>query len=159
MTTGAQLNGSGTYEVDAGQLTINPAVSIVNLNQGGGNLAGSGAITVTGALNWTGGDEYGTGGSGGFGSTTVANSATLSISGSGTKNLRGSRTLTNQSTNAAWTGTGAFQIGESAILANAGTFTVSNSISLVLSTFGSVGVINNTGTWNQNSLDGSVVTR
>src|SRR5260370_40371862 len=107
-------------------------------------------LTVSGGNSssfiWSGGEIYGPG------SVLVQNGATLSISGSGTKNLRGSRTLTNQSANATWTGTGAFQIGESAVLANAGTFTVSNSINIVLYTFGSIGGINNTGTWNQNKI-------
>src|SRR5205823_15021105 len=86
MSNGAQLNGLGTYELDGGQLTVNTAVSISTFNQGGGSLAGSGTVTITAALSWTGGDEYGTGITGGFGSTVVAGSATLSISGSNSKN-------------------------------------------------------------------------
>ena len=144
MSNGAQLNGLGTYELDNGQLTVNTAVSISTFNQGRGSLAGSGTVTITAALSWTGGDEYGTGITGGFGSTVVAGSATLSISGSNSKNLRASRTLTNQGTGT-WTGTGPFQIGESAVFNNAGSFTVSNSDDLILHTFGSIGVINNTG--------------
>ena len=56
-----------------------------------------------------------------------------------------------------WTGTGAFQIGESAVFNNASAFAVSNDV--ILRSFGSVGIINNSGTWTKTSFTGTGNTR
>ena len=62
-------------------------------NSNGGTLAGSGSLTIdSGVFDWIFGTMTGTG------TTTIAAPATLNLSGTGSKNLEGSRVLTNDGT-------------------------------------------------------------
>ncbi len=99
MSAGSSITGSGTTRLLSGILTANTNLSLVNYDQQGGKLNGSGATTVTTAFTWSGGTMDATG------QTNITASATAAISGASNKFL--GRVLQNAGT-INYTGTGFF---------------------------------------------------
>jgi len=88
------------------------------LEQSGGALAGKGTLSVSGTFKWSGGQQTE------VGKTEIAKAGTLSIDTS-TANvfLMNGRTLqVDHEATATWTGSNAWELGDSASIENAGTF-------------------------------------
>ncbi len=79
LNTGAAFTGTGMVQLTSGTLTINATLGMAQFTQSGGTCGGSGTFTITGSFAWTGGFQDGT--AGGAATTTVASTATLSVSG------------------------------------------------------------------------------
>jgi phage baseplate assembly protein gpV len=73
LTNGASLAGFGVIEVKGGKLTVNAGVSPQNFSMAGGELAGSGNLTILNNMVWTGGQLDG------GGALTITNGAALNI--------------------------------------------------------------------------------
>ncbi|MBX3125004.1 MAG: hypothetical protein KF854_18075, partial [Nitrospira sp.] len=73
--SGTLGNSGGTNLGGNGSLTLNGASEISGLSQSGGTLNGTGALTLNGTSTWNGGTWSGSGG------TTIADTASLQISG------------------------------------------------------------------------------
>jgi len=73
LNPGAQLNGSGLYRLNAGNVTADasPSVENLDLTHGSSTLGGTGVVTIASAMNWTAGAMSGTG------RTIIAPGATL----------------------------------------------------------------------------------
>jgi hypothetical protein len=135
----------GTYNV-AGTTTISGGVvnffaspvSLATLNMSGGTLLGGADVAVSSALNWTGGTMAD------VGSTSVAGTATLTISGTGSVYLDG-RTLNNAGA-ATWSTGGYFYAGDGAVVNNSGTFSAQSDVYFYPYT-GDTPVFNNAGTF------------
>ena len=93
LTPGAQLNGSGQYRLNIGNLTANADLTVGNLDMVHPNntLSGTGAVTIGSAMNWMAGDQAG------IGLTIVAPGATITVANPSQLNLV-SRTLENGGT-------------------------------------------------------------
>ena len=89
----SSISGAGTVNV-TGTVTGAGTTSISGITTNlTGTMTGSGSVTFnSGVLNWTSGTMTGTG------TTAIAAPATLNLSGTGSKNLEGSRVLTNDGT-------------------------------------------------------------
>jgi|GEM_PF-6410610 len=85
-----QLNAS-QLNVAGGSLVLNGA-SMSTLNQSGGTLNGSGALSLVGTSTWTGGTMVGPG------VTTIANGATLNLLGISNGSVTAARMLINHGT-------------------------------------------------------------
>jgi len=101
---GAQLNGSGTYQLDGSTVNFNTDITVQNLDLlltiGGtpATLSGTGTLTISNVMNWTAGTMSGTG------TTIIAPGATLNIAAN-PYTLGLSRSLENAGT-VLWTGVG-----------------------------------------------------
>ncbi len=143
LNAGAKFQGAGLVELDNGDLTVNAPVSVPNFTLTGGTQNGPSTLTVTGAFNWTGGDLDGSG------ATTVAPGATLSLTGSNSKNLTNDHVLNNQGTGT-WTGTGEFDGNVNPTFNNSGTFTAASDTNFNGNGGGGF-VFNNSGTFTKTS--------
>lgn len=149
----AAFAGPGQYyENGAVVAVLADLAAPLNWWQDGGTLAVAPGhtFTVGGSANtflWTDGTLSGPG------TIDVQGDATLSLGGAAAKSLDGGATLINEGTGS-WTGAGDLRIQGGSMFQNAGTFTLSNSTDAPVA----FGVINNTGTWIQNSVADSVVT-
>jgi hypothetical protein len=110
-------------------------------------LQGSGDVSVTGSMTWAGGTMAGRG------STTIAPSATLTITGSAAKTLDGRALNISPMATANWLQTGNIALNNGAVLNNAGTF--NDETQQAISTAGVLGVINNSGLFRQVSNTGT----
>jgi hypothetical protein len=95
---GAQLNGSGLYRLNIGNLTADADLTVANLDlvHPNNTLSGTGALTIAGVMNWIQGPMTGTG------RTIIAPSATLNAVNPNQVNLV-NRTLENGGT-VLWSG-------------------------------------------------------
>lgn len=117
LNPGAQLNGDGLYQINAGgplnqQLTAlfnNADIAVENFGLLYGVLDGSDTITISNAMNWTGGTMSGSG------QTIIPPGATLTIADPGTVTL--SRTLENGGT-ILWTGAGDIDVTGGVVITN-----------------------------------------
>ncbi len=103
--TGATVNVTGNVS----------ATSAATLTQSNGTIGGTGTLTVSGSFAWSGGTQTDAG------NTTIASTATLTISAD--VQLLGGRTLQNNGT-VNWTG-GIIDSGQASVIENAGTFDAS----------------------------------
>ncbi len=116
LNTGAALNGTGTYLVSIGTLSVLSTVNVAataTFNHTEGVVGGTGNLIVNGVYNWSGaGDQTGTG------TTTIAVGATLNLSGTGDKQIF-QRTLNNfGTTNVTTTGNGHLTLRDQATFNN-----------------------------------------
>ena len=90
---GAQLNGSGLYRLNIGNVNADADLTVENLDLTHPNniLGGTGAVTVASAMNWTAGNQTGTG------RTIIAPGAALNAANPSQVNLI-TRTLENGGT-------------------------------------------------------------
>jgi fibronectin-binding autotransporter adhesin len=142
LASGVTSDGKGTLDVSSGTLSVAGTFNSANLRLSSGALGGAGTLN-TGTLLWTGGQMQG-------GVTTVSGDA--GISGQGTKNLSGGRTVNLQG-NTAFSGAGSLRIDYGSSLNNRGTFT-SNEVSAdssISSYDPTKNVFTNIGTYVQNS--------
>ena len=117
LESGAQLNGSGHYQINAGspfnqQLTTLSNYADIVVEDFGllyGVLAGPGKFTVTNAMDWTGGTMSGSG------QTIIPPGATLTIANTNAVTL--GQTLENGGT-ILWTGAGDIGMSAGAIITN-----------------------------------------
>lgn len=122
--TNVTVNAGGTLSVTApgaltvtnltvagGTVTINPATSIPTVVLSSGTLNGSGQMTITNSFTFSGGTLSGAS------TTVIASGKSMTVSGTGSKNL--GRAITNNGT-IAFTGTGTMTASGASIL-NAGT--------------------------------------
>jgi hypothetical protein len=131
----ADLNAPVNWWHDGGTLAVAPNHTFT--------VVGSNSSTFL----WTNGSISGPG------SVDIQSGATLSLTGNGAHWLESGATLTNEGTGS-WTGAGDFLVSSGSVFQNAGTFTVSNSTNATVV----YSIINNSGTWIQNSVANSVVT-
>jgi RHS repeat-associated protein len=119
--------------------TLNLTVSMQanrTFSMSGGSLSGAGEVTITGALAWTGGTMSGAG------RTIVANTGTLSLTGSSARYLN--RVLGNEGT-ATWTD--GVLVMNGGTFDNLGTLTANNSSDSGAYGSGGVNAFNNVGTF------------
>src|SRR5207244_4149270 len=122
------MTGDDILAITGNTLTINNASTLNALTQSGGELAGTGIVTVSGLATWSGGTMSGTG-------TTQFNGA-LSITGPAAKTLSGGHTLNTTGTTT-WGGN-----------------TSNNTNELVFNN----STINNSGTWlDQNAFNARIL--
>ncbi len=110
LSGGSALTGAGLYQLTGGVLAPSGSVTISNLSQTAGQLAGTHTFTNS-VLTWTGGD-WNT-----AGTTTLGSGTTLTVSGSAERDFN-SRALVNQGT-LNWTG-GRFRSGNGGSITNEG---------------------------------------
>jgi hypothetical protein len=109
------------FEMTNGAASFGAAFSIgasATLALSAGTLSGAGNVDVLGTLEWSGGTMSGTG------TTSIAASATATLSGAADKQLNG-RTFTNAGT-VNWSGTGQFALNN-ATVNNSGTFNLQSN--------------------------------
>ncbi len=143
LADGAQVAGDGQLRLTDGEMDVNTAISISNLDMAGGTLGGTGDLAITGAFTWSGGSTMG-----GSGTTTVLAGGSFAITGSSTKTLTDTRTLINATDAGVWSGSGSLNLGSR--FENLGTFTVATDASLNAA----FGRIDNSGTWIKTSDQG-----
>ena len=142
---GAGLNGSGTFVLSGGTLTIGGNVNGSIFQQTGGTLGGS--PTLTGTFNWSAGNWNG---QPGIPVTTIASGATLNLAGTGSKDFN-QRAIVNEGT-VNWTPS-YLRAGQGASFTNAagGTFNDLNSANYtVYNPFGGTFAFTNNGTYVRN---------
>jgi hypothetical protein len=139
--TGALISvGSTVIVTQGGTANFSQGFSTQTLDVDGGTLTGSAAITVTGTCFWINGGKLA-----GTGATTVADGATLTISGSNTTEILDTRGLTvDTEATATWSGTNNLSLGDGAQFENLGTFTIQNDQTIFA--FGASPTIGNEGT-------------
>ncbi len=148
--TGAQLLGSGLYELDLGTISINTNLSVANLTVTGGTLNGPKTLTVTQAFDWTGGDLDG------GGATTVTRVAALNISSANSKGLTNSYVLTNQGTGT-WSGIGQIAGNNGAVFNNSGSFTAQSDATMSGTIFDNSGTFTKAGTIGTTALSDDIL--
>ncbi len=127
-----------TFEVTAGGVDVDGSVTTASLTLAGGSFQGTGDFSATDDLNWTGGSmlEGGT--------TTIPDSGSIAIGGSGSKILNG-RTINNEGA-ATFSGTGDLFINNGAVFNNlaGASFDVQDDADFAF-TSGLAGAFNNAG--------------
>ncbi|HEX5044289.1 MAG TPA: hypothetical protein VFV75_15390 [Candidatus Polarisedimenticolaceae bacterium] len=121
------VSGAGTVTLNSGEAMAPPTLAV-----SGGTLGGTDGVTVPGTFTWTAGTMAGNG--------TTAALAGIAISGTSTKDLMGSRTLST-SGSTTWAGTGTVRLGSGGNIQNAGTWDVQGDAAL--SNFGAAGAFAN----------------
>ena len=139
-----------TAFVNSGNAIINENTSVVAFTLSGGQLSGSGTLTINDAMSWTGGILSGTG------QTIIGADATLMVTGSASKTQR-SRTLTLLGPTT-FEGTGHWNAGQGAVVNNDVLFDIKNDADLLTNNIGGAApVFHNRGTLHKTA--GSGVTR
>jgi hypothetical protein len=112
LNSGAQLNGTGLYKLNGGNVTANANLTVENLDlvHSSSSLSGSGAVTVVNGMNWTAGTMSGNG------RTIVPAGVTLNAAIPSSVTLT-SRTLENGGT-ILWTGAGFIGVTGGAVITN-----------------------------------------
>ena len=144
--TGALVAAANsTLELSSGTFTVDGTVNTGGYIQSGGDLAGTGTVTLTGAgSSWTGGRMSATG--------KTTNTGTLNLSGGGVKDLL-TRTLRNEGT-VNWSGgafdsAGRIRTGSGATIENTAQWNDQNALATSLSNDfgGSASSFTNSGTY------------
>jgi hypothetical protein len=153
LNSGATLTGSGNFQVGGGALAVNATgVSVGHLTMTGGtlNVAGSLSTTASGVVDWTS-DSTLTG----AGALTIANGATMNISGAGTRNIDGG-TLNNSGT-INWSGTNNISVYNAGIINNlaGGLFSATNDQLIYQSCCAAGQGVNNAGTFRKTIATGT----
>jgi fibronectin-binding autotransporter adhesin len=141
---GSTFSATGPVNLSGGSLVADADISLPDLNESDGLLAGGGTVTLTGTATWSGGAMSGTG------TTVLAPGATLTLTGpfaSGGEVLDGSRSF-NVGGDIVQSGTGALAISPTATLTiqSGGSYTLSADADITGS-----GTINNLGTFAKSS--------
>ena len=145
--SGATTFGAGTtFTLSGGTATFGGATSLASLDMQGGTLAGSGAVAVSNSFIWSGGIQSGAG------STTVANTATFTVTGAANKWLD-TRTLTSNSPTGIWGGLGSITLTGPAAFNNAGVLVMQSDAVMNRSLTGMS--FNNSGTLRKNGGTGT----
>lgn len=105
----AALAGAGTTIVSAGAVQVTGNLTATNVTLSGGDLFGTGSVTVSGAFLWTRGRMYGTG------STTIEATGSLTLDGADQKILSARTLTTRGNTTIRPSGTGVLSTGDNAI--------------------------------------------
>jgi hypothetical protein len=133
-TTGGtpQIAGPGTLAIAGGMLTVSTVVmnnvvltggtlviegantTVAHLDIRGGQLSGSGTVSVTSSFLQSGGTQSGTG------STVVQSGASFTLDGSAQNSVLTGRTLRNESTTGRWLGNALFVMQSGASFENVG---------------------------------------
>lgn len=131
----AFTGSSARLEITNGSLTLGNTLTVgagATLSLSAGTLGGTGNLDILGALEWTGGTMSGSG------TTSIAASATATLSGPADKQLI-TRTFSNTGT-VNWSGTGQFALNGSTVN-NSGTFNLQSDS--VVSVTGGTPTFNN----------------
>jgi hypothetical protein len=147
LNPGAQLNGTGNYQITSATVAFNTDVTIQNLNLAG-TLNGTGAVTVNGMMNWS--DEATMSGSG---RTLIAPGATLNLTNSGTMLLT-SRTLENGGT-VLWENASTLGVSGAVITNRAGALFNAQNAAAVVYEGGAATRIDNAGTFRKSLNPGT----
>lgn len=154
-------NGDGEYRVNSGTLEVSSGVDLLitqlileagnladdgstvvdTFRQSSGKLQGDGNLIVNDSMEWTGGEQAGPG------TTSISGGATLTIRGTGAKNLTSGRTI-NHGGSATLTDSGDLFISSGAVFNNlaGASFDVQSDASFEHFT-GAPGAFNNAGTF------------
>jgi len=148
--TGAQLNGAGLYRLNGGILTVNPNLTVENLDlvHASSTLGGTGVVTIAGAMNWTAGTMSGSG------RTIIPAGVLLNLFPSSSATL-GTRTLENGGT-VLWTGA-VFNVFSGAVITNrpGALFRAEAEGANGLGGFGAFGRFDNAGTFRKSAGTGT----
>ena len=141
----ATLTGPGNFEMNGGQVNVTgSAISVAHLTMNGGLLNVTGAIstTSTGVVDWSNDSTLA-----GAGSMTIASSATMNITGFGTRFIDGG-TLNNDGT-VNWSGGNNLSIFNSGVINNhaSGLFSVKNDQIIYVHCCSGGQAFNNAGTF------------
>jgi hypothetical protein len=109
LNSGAQLNGSGVFQLNGGGLTLNTDIGVQQFVMAT-SLNGSGNLTISNSMIWSAGTM------GGGGRTLIVPEATLTLNNGGSVGLDGRR-LDNAGT-ILWTGAGPFFLVNTTTLSN-----------------------------------------
>ncbi len=140
---GGPPGADDTATINAGNAQLGVDTAIGGLVMGGGQLSGSGKLTVSGASQWTGGAHNGVG--------TSQFDGSLAISGANDKNLGGGRVLNVGDTT--WSGNTATNNNRirftGATLNSNGTWTDSNAFDAYTYSYSGTNAFNNIGAYNK----------
>ncbi len=150
LTAGAQLNGDGLYRINFGSVSVNPDLTLANLDLVAGSLSGPGTVRIGNSMNWTGGAMIGSG------RTIIPAGVTLNAAIPSGATLS-SRTLENGGT-VLWTGSGSISLSTAVITNRAGgLFHAQNAAAFV---FGGGGCrFDNAGTFRKSISTGPTTVR
>ncbi len=148
---GAQLNGAGLYEFNAGTFNANADLTIQNLDFINATLSGPANVTIANVMNWSGGTMSGTG------RTIIQPAATLNATNPSTTVLSG-RTLENGGT-VLFGGAGTFGVASSGVITNrpGALFRIEGESSSGLGGGGASGRFDNAGTFRKSAGTGTSV--
>ncbi|MCO5125384.1 MAG: PEP-CTERM sorting domain-containing protein [Rhizobacter sp.] len=140
---GGPPGADDTAIINAGNAQLGADTAIAGLDMGGGQLSGSGKLTVSGASQWTGGAHNGVG--------TSQFDGSLAISGANDKNLGGGRVLNVGDTT--WSGNTATNNNRirftGATINSSGTWTDSNAFDAYVYDYSGTNAFNNNGTYDK----------
>jgi hypothetical protein len=140
---GGPPGANDTATINAGNAQLGTDTAIAGLVMGGGQLSGSGKLTISGASQWTGGAHNGVG--------TSQFDGSLAITGANDKNLGGGRVLNVGDTT--WSGNTATNNNRirftGATINSSGTWTDSNAFDAYVYGYSGTNAFNNNGTYDK----------
>ena len=156
-TLSAALSGvaGSTVSVTTGSVLVNGTLGAATINLVGGTLSGTGTITPSSSFAWSGGflGTFATGG----GTLQIPNTASLTISGGASKDLR-NFTIDNDSATSVWAAdSGTVTSGHGAFFRNDGTFTIRNDAAFYYDNNGTITVFENNGTLRKEIASGTSI--